>query len=150
MFKADRGGDATWHGPGQIVGYPVVDLRALRLTVPAYVMALERGLIGWLARHGARCMILRGRPGVWAPGSRKIASVGVRVARGVTTHGFALNLTGDLPGADAIIPCGIPGAAYTTLACEAGASPDPAAAAPGIAAAIARALGMTAATPRKR
>ena len=142
VCRADRGGDATWHGPGQIVGYPVVDLRALGLGVPAYVGALERSLIAWLASRGARGHVRHGFPGVWTAAGRKLASIGVRVARGIATHGFALNLRGGLEGADAIVPCGLRGVTLTTLEAETGAGASPAGAAPEIAAAVAAALGM--------
>ena len=142
VCTADRGGDATWHGPGQIVGYPVVDLRALALTVPAYVALLERGLIRWLNARGARCATRRGYPGVWTADGGKVASIGVRIARGIATHGFALNLRGDLPGADAIVPCGLKGVALTTLEAVTGIGADPAEVAPQIAAAVAAALTM--------
>jgi lipoate-protein ligase B len=147
VCAADRGGDATWHGPGQLVGYPVVDLRALSLPVPGYVDALERGLVAWLAGRGARCGARPGLPGVWTAGGRKIASIGVRVARGIATHGFALNLRGDLFGADAIVPCGLAGVALTTLEAETGDGPAPSDAARGVAAAIATALRMELAWP---
>lgn len=142
--RADRGGDATWHGPGQIVGYPVVDLRRLGLSIPGFVLAVEEALVDWLDRHGARCVVRPGAPGVWTSGGSKMASVGVRVARGITTHGFALNLEGPLPGADAVAPCGMKDVRLTTLQEIAGRTMTPREAARGIADAVAVRLNMVA------
>jgi lipoate-protein ligase B len=142
LRRADRGGDATWHGPGQLVGYPVVDLRALRLSVPAFVLALEEALTRWLGDRGAACLVKKGSPGVWAPDGGKVVSIGVRVARGIATHGFALNLEGPLPGSEAIVPCGMSGVRLTTLQALTGRRVSPRGAAPGVAAAVAEGLGL--------
>jgi lipoyl(octanoyl) transferase len=142
LIKSDRGGDATWHGPGQLVGYPVVNLRGLGLSIPEYISAIEKGIISWL--HGFRLdgRTRPGLPGVWIHGGGKMASIGVRVVRGIAAHGFALNLAGELPGADAIVPCGLPGTRLTTLQAETGEFLETREAAPGVAAGIGRALGM--------
>ncbi|MFA6034381.1 MAG: lipoyl(octanoyl) transferase LipB [Myxococcota bacterium] len=141
-YRTDRGGDATWHGPGQLTGYPVVDLKTLGLTVPAYVGALETAIMEWLEERGAQAVRIKGRPGVWMNGREKIASIGVRVSNGVATHGFALNLCGPMPGSDAIVPCGLRGVRLVTLESARGPVVKPAEAAPGVAARLASALGM--------
>jgi lipoate-protein ligase B len=114
IVRADRGGDVTFHGPGQIVGYPILDLRALHIGVSDYVCALETLLIETLSRFG----ITAGRSplnrGVWF-GDAKIAAIGVRVSRGVTTHGFALNVNTDLSWFDHIVPCGLSGVRMTSM-----------------------------------
>ena len=103
---SDRGGEATYHGPGQLVGYPVVDLQRLGLTIPEYLARLERSLIAYLAELGIDSE--PGRPGltgVWR-GGEKLAAIGVKLNRSVVSHGFALNLTTDLAYFDGIVPCG--------------------------------------------
>ncbi|MBI5525558.1 MAG: lipoyl(octanoyl) transferase LipB [Deltaproteobacteria bacterium] len=142
LWRADRGGDATWHGPGQLVGYPVVDLRVLHFAVPIFVLAVEEALIRWLGDRGAECIVKKGFPGVWTPDGGKIASIGVRVARGITTHGFALNLEGPLPGSETIAPCGMRGGRLTTLERLTGGRVPPREAAPGVAAAVAAGFGL--------
>lgn len=110
VYRVDRGGDITYHGPGQLVGYPVMRLGdAPDLT--AYVRALESALVETLASYGVAARTERGKTGVWVdlPESgapAKIAAIGVRVSRGVTTHGFALNVTTDLAAFERMIPCG--------------------------------------------
>jgi lipoate-protein ligase B len=143
IYRVGRGGDATWHGPGQLVGYPVVDLRALCLSVPAFVLALETALVRWLQAAGLAGEIRKGLPGVWT-GDRKVASVGVRVSRGMTAHGFALNLRGPMEGHEAIVPCGLAGVRLTTVEAETGRDIAPSDAARGVAAAVGEALGMRA------
>jgi lipoyl(octanoyl) transferase len=110
VYRVDRGGDITYHGPGQLVGYPVLRLGdAPDLT--GYVRAIERALVDALASYGVAARTERGKTGVWVelPESgapAKIAAIGVRVSRGVTTHGFALNVTTDLAAFERMIPCG--------------------------------------------
>jgi len=103
---SDRGGEATYHGPGQLVGYPVLDLARFELTIPAYLEALERSLIDYLGELGIASE--SGEPGltgVWS-GGEKVAAIGIKLNRSVVSHGFALNLTTDLGYFDGIIPCG--------------------------------------------
>jgi lipoyl(octanoyl) transferase len=124
VTEVDRGGKITWHGPGQLVGYPIVRLPS-HVYVVDYVRRLEEALIGVCADFGVRAGRVKGRSGVWLPGSggrpeRKVAALGVRVARGVTMHGFALNCNCSLSGFDAIVPCGIRDAGVTTLSIELG------------------------------
>lgn len=114
VIQADRGGDVTFHGPGQLVAYPVLQLRRRALRAGDYVRALEQIVIETLACFDVRGERMRGRPGVWVAGE-KIAAVGVRIARGVSRHGFALNVSTELRRFDAIVPCGIPGVAVTSL-----------------------------------
>jgi lipoyl(octanoyl) transferase len=124
VIEVDRGGKITWHGPGQLVGYPIVRLPS-HVYVVDYVRRLEEALIGVCADFGVRAGRVKGRSGVWVPGDgrrteRKVAALGVRVARGVTMHGFALNCNCSLSGFDAIVPCGIRDAGVTTLSVELG------------------------------
>jgi lipoyl(octanoyl) transferase len=103
---SDRGGEATYHGPGQLVGYPVLDLSHLGLTIPEYLERLERSLIDYLAQLGIESE--PGEPGftgVWRQGE-KLAAIGIKLNRSVVSHGFALNLTTDLSYFDGIVPCG--------------------------------------------
>ena len=103
---SDRGGEATYHGPGQLVGYPVVDLAHLGLTIPGYLELLERSLIDYLAGLGIESEPgAPGLTGVWRHGE-KLAAIGIKLNRSVVSHGFALNLTTDLGYFDGIIPCG--------------------------------------------
>ena len=115
--RIDRGGDVTVHGPGQLVGYPIVDVR--RLGVRRFVRAIERSIVALLAELGVEARAKPDCVGVWAKGG-KIASIGVRVSRGVSTHGFALNVGSDLSLFDRINPCGIPGCALTSVSRELG------------------------------
>jgi lipoyl(octanoyl) transferase len=120
VVDADRGGKITWHGPGQITGYPIVRL-ADPVDVVAYVRALEQLLIDVCAALGLETGRVDGRSGVWTPdGARKVAAIGIRVARGVTMHGFALNCDPDLSAYDRIVPCGIADATVTSLSRELG------------------------------
>ena len=115
VYHTDRGGEVTYHGPGQLVGYPILDLRAAGLGPLAYVRALEGIIISTLAELGITATA-EGRPtGVWV-GDAKIAAIGVRVSRGVTMHGFALNVNPDLSYFNHIVPCGMPGASVTSIA----------------------------------
>ena len=125
VIDVDRGGKITWHGPGQLVGYPILRL-AEPIDVIGYVRALEQALIGVCAQFGVAAGRVEGRSGVWVAGrdggqDRKVAAIGIRVARGVTMHGFALNCDCDLSWFDRIVPCGIRDATVTTLSQETGA-----------------------------
>ena len=106
FFHTDRGGDITYHGPGQVVGYPILDLRGWRKDVVAYVRGLEQVIIEALAEFGLRGEREPGRTGVWIQG-RKIAAIGVHVSRWVTSHGFAFNVSTDLSYFRYIVPCGL-------------------------------------------
>jgi lipoyl(octanoyl) transferase len=125
VIDVDRGGQITWHGPGQLVGYPIVRL-AEPIDVVSYVRTIEGALIDVCAEFGVDAGRVEGRSGVWlrgaAPGQpdRKVAAIGIRVARGVTMHGFALNCDCDLSWFDRIVPCGLRDASVTTLSAEAG------------------------------
>ena len=120
VVDVDRGGKITWHGPGQVTGYPLVRL-ADPVDVVAYVRALEGLLIDVCAELGLATDRVAGRSGVWTPdGARKVAAIGIRVARGVTMHGFALNGDPDLSAYDRIVPCGIADATVTSLSRELG------------------------------
>jgi lipoyl(octanoyl) transferase len=125
VIDVDRGGNITWHGPGQLTGYPIVALDE-PVDVVAYVRSLEDAMIGVCAEFGVAAGRVDGRRGAWLPGDRsgrpdrKVAAIGVRVARGVTMHGFALNCDCDLSWYDRIVPCGISDAAVTSLSAEAG------------------------------
>jgi len=114
VHRIGRGGDATFHGPGQLVGYPIVDLRAAGLGVRRYVDALQETLIRALATFGIQAARDPAFTGVWIGGD-KIAAIGVRVQRGVTMHGFALNVSVDLGYYDLIVPCGIQGRGVTSI-----------------------------------
>jgi lipoyl(octanoyl) transferase len=131
----DRGGQVTYHGPGQLVGYPILDLRPDRRDVRRYVSDLEAVLVGTLAEYGVAARPhAPGEPvGVWV-GERKIASLGIHLSRWVTTHGFALNVTTDLTYFSAIIPCGLRQVQLTSIARETGRKPD----LPEVAAVVAR------------
>jgi len=120
VVRTARGGQVTYHGPGQLVGYPVVDLRAHRPDVHWYVRELEAVLIDALATCGVRGGRREGYVGVWVDGVRKIASIGVGIRRWVTWHGFALNVGLDLRPFEAITPCGIAGVQMTSVAAEGG------------------------------
>lgn len=119
VVDTDRGGKITWHGPGQLVGYPVIGL-AEPLDVVNYVRRLEESLISVCAGLGLETGRVEGRSGVWVDGNRKIAAIGIRVARGTTLHGFALNCDCDLGAYSAIVPCGITDAGVTSLTAELG------------------------------
>jgi lipoyl(octanoyl) transferase len=123
--ETDRGGDVTYHGPGQAVAYPIVDLQRLGLGIHAYIRALEEAAIRTCAAWGIRCAREEGATGVWAGeqgSSRKIAAIGVRVSRSVTLHGIALNVDPDLSHFGLIVPCGLHGRAVTSMRREVGAA----------------------------
>jgi lipoyl(octanoyl) transferase len=142
--ETDRGGRVTYHGPGQLVAYPIVSLHPYGDDVHEYVRRLERVMIEALAEHGVAAGPIEGLTGVWAqtagrraengtmrpeigpstPAERKIGSIGVHVSRGVTTHGLAVNVDNDLQPFEWIVPCGIEGVAMTSLARELGGVPD--------------------------
>ena len=119
LVEVERGGDATFHGPGQLVGYPVLHLREHREDLHWYLRQLEAVLITALAELGVAAERNPGLTGVWTRG-RKIASIGIHVKQWVTFHGFALNVTTDLRGFDLIVPCGIDGVVMTSVAAELG------------------------------
>jgi lipoyl(octanoyl) transferase len=114
LFETGRGGDVTYHGPGQLVGYPILDLRPDRCDVHRYVRDLEEALIRAVAAFGVTVGRSPGLTGVW-DGEDKLAAIGVRIARWVTSHGFALNVTTNLQHFRLIVPCGISGKGVTSL-----------------------------------
>lgn len=122
VINVDRGGKITWHGPGQLVGYPIVRLKNPHELV-GFVREIESGLIKVCADFGITGERIAGRSGVWVSddrGERKIAAIGIRVASGTSMHGFALNVCPDLSAFEAIIPCGISDSAVTSMAQELG------------------------------
>ncbi|MEH1011655.1 lipoyl(octanoyl) transferase LipB [Micromonospora sp. CPCC 206060] len=124
VVDVDRGGKITWHGPGQLVGYPILKLPD-PIDVVAYVRRTEQLLIDVCAELGLATTRVEGRSGVWVPDdergpARKVAAIGIRVARGVTLHGFAINCDCDLTYYDRIVPCGIQDAGVTSLSAELG------------------------------
>jgi lipoyl(octanoyl) transferase len=106
FFPTDRGGDITYHGPGQIVGYPILDLREWKRDVVAYVRTIEQVIIDALAAFGIGAEAVKGLTGVWVQ-EKKVAAIGVHISRWVTSHGFALNHTTDLTYFQYIVPCGL-------------------------------------------
>ena len=125
LFETNRGGDVTYHGPGQLVGYPILNLRGFTppLGIVDYLRKLEEVLIRACGDYGVLTQRIAGRAGVWTiPGGavaeKKIAALGVHVARGVTTHGFALNVTTDLHDFELIVPCGISDRGVTSMEAE--------------------------------
>jgi lipoyl(octanoyl) transferase len=130
VHDTDRGGLVTYHGPGQLVAYPIVDLGAYGDDVHAYVRGLERVIIGALGEAGVPAQTIDGLTGVWTEGdepptlsstpARKIASIGLHVSHGITTHGLAVNVDNDLQPFEWIVPCGIDGVRMTSLAREVG------------------------------
>jgi lipoate-protein ligase B len=120
--RVDRGGDVTFHGPGQLVGYPIVDLRKWGQGPVWYVRSLEEVLIQTLALFGIAGTRREGSPGVWVS-SEKIAAIGVHVSRGITSHGFALNVDPDLAYFSHIVPCGLLGTSITSMAQVLGRAP---------------------------
>ncbi|MGB5436779.1 MAG: lipoyl(octanoyl) transferase LipB [Maribacter sp.] len=124
FYKINRGGDITYHGPGQIVGYPILDLDNFFTDIHKYLRLLEEMVILTLAEYGVKAERSKGETGVWldvgTPFARKICAMGVRASRWVTMHGFALNVNADLGYFDLMIPCGIKGKAVTSLNVELG------------------------------
>jgi lipoyl(octanoyl) transferase len=121
VFEVERGGDVTFHGPGQLVGYPILDLRGHREDLHWYLRQLEAALIGALEKLGIEAGVNPGLTGVWT-GGRKIASIGIHVKQWVTFHGFALNVHTDLSYFDLIVPCGIKDVIMTSVSRELGGS----------------------------
>jgi lipoate-protein ligase B len=113
--ETDRGGRVTYHGPGQLVGYPIMEVR----DVPGYVRTMEGAIVAALAEEGIAAEVRKGLTGVWA-GDRKIGSIGVHVSRGVTTHGFAINVDNDLQPFEWIVPCGMEHVRMTSVCRETG------------------------------
>ncbi len=155
VVQTDRGGEATYHGPGQLVGYPILDLRALGVAPVAYVRTLERVITGSLAEYGIAGYRADGRMGVWTggdpgaparqdenPPGRKMAAIGVRVSRGVSMHGFALNVSTDVSYFSHIVPCGMPGLDVSSVSLELGRPVEVLDAARVVARRLAEALGL--------
>lgn len=129
VVDVDRGGKLTWHGPGQLVGYPIVKLRKMS-AIRLYVETIEEALINVVSDMGLPTAQIKGRSGVWVPGKdgeqdRKIAAIGLRISHGVTMHGFALNCNNDLGAYEQIIPCGITDAGVTSISAELGRTVTP-------------------------
>ena len=129
FYRINRGGDITYHGPGQIVGYPILDLDHFFTDIHRYLRLLEEAVIRTLAEYGLEAGRISGLTGVWLDyqeqkNPRKICAMGVKASRWVTMHGFALNVNTDLSYFDHIIPCGIPDKAVTSMAQELGTEPD--------------------------
>jgi lipoate-protein ligase B len=130
VLDTDRGGLVTYHGPGQLVAYPIVDLTPMGGDVHEYVRGLERVMIGSLAEHGVGAQTIEGLTGVWTEGpppgpgvegaAKKIGSIGIHVSKGITTHGLAVNVDNDLQPFEWVVPCGIQGVAMTSIAQEGG------------------------------
>lgn len=123
LYRVERGGDITYHGPGQIVGYPILDLEQTGLGLREYIVALEQAVIETVAHFGIEAGRVEGKTGVWikdAEGERKICAIGVKASRGVVMHGFALNVATDLKWFDLINPCGFVGGAVTSMERETG------------------------------
>src|SRR5579864_6103837 len=118
VFEVERGGDVTFHGPGQLVGYPIMDLKRHRQDLHWYLRQLEGALIDALSRIGIAAERRPGLTGVWTTTGRKIASIGVHARDWVTWHGFALNVTTDLSYFDLMVPCGIPDVEMTSVRSE--------------------------------
>jgi lipoyl(octanoyl) transferase len=124
VHETDRGGRVTYHGPGQLVAYPVISLRPLGDDVHAFVRLLERAMVGALAEWQIEAGTIEGLTGVWVGGSRKIGSIGIHVSRGVTTHGLAVNANNDLQPFEWIVPCGIENVRMTSMSRELGGEQD--------------------------
>lgn len=124
LHDCGRGGDVTYHGPGQLVAYPILDLRPDRCDLHRYVRDLESVMLATLQEFGVHGHVVRGRTGVWArreaAPEAKVGAIGVRVSRWITSHGIALNVSTDLRYFDLIVPCGLPGSAVANLAALAG------------------------------
>jgi lipoyl(octanoyl) transferase len=150
IHESGRGGDVTYHGPGQLVGYPILALVEGRRDAHAYLRDLEEALILTAADFGVRGRRIPGLTGVWV-GDRKLAAIGVRIGAGwITSHGFALNVAGDLSGFETIVPCGLEGRGVTSLAETTGGRPAIPAVAAAAAARVAQVLGHSAVSSRSR
>jgi len=125
VFEINRGGDVTFHGPGQLVGYPIFDLRSFpeRIGVIEYVRRIEEALIRTCIHYGIESQRIKGLTGVWTMSERKIAAIGVHISRGVSSHGFALNVTTDLDYFKLIVPCGLT-KPVTSIEIESGKHPS--------------------------
>jgi lipoyl(octanoyl) transferase len=115
VYSVDRGGEATYHGPGQIVCYPIMDLKSMRISVRSYVAALEETILKTLENFGVKGFRREGRVGVWTGENAKIASIGIRIARRIAYHGFSLNVSLELDPAELIVSCGMPQARMMDL-----------------------------------
>jgi lipoyl(octanoyl) transferase len=128
VAEADRGGGVTYHGPGQLVGYPIVSLKPYGDDVHEYVRKMERLMTETLGELGIEAEVIEGLTGVWVggrpPAGRKIGSIGIHIRRGVTTHGFAINVNNDLQPFEWVVPCGIEGCQMTSVCRELGAEHD--------------------------
>jgi lipoyl(octanoyl) transferase len=128
VCETDRGGAVTYHGPGQLVGYPIMSLKPYGDNVHEYVRRLEQLMIGSLGAYGVEAEVIDGLTGVWVgggpPEGRKVGSIGVHVSRGVTTHGFAVNVNNDLQPFEWVVPCGIENVRMTSLCREFGSQVD--------------------------
>lgn len=125
-FEIERGGDITYHGPGQLVGYPIIDLHELQIGVKKYVFLLEEAIIQTLQQFGIETERIEGLTGIWLTSGppRKIAAIGIKVSRGITMHGFALNINTDLSYFQHIVPCGITDKDVTSMQKELGKEID--------------------------
>jgi lipoyl(octanoyl) transferase len=131
VTDTDRGGRVTYHGPGQLVAYPIVSLKPYGDDVHAYIRRMERVMIGVLSDFGVEAQVIEDLTGVWTKGApppigeaKKIGSIGIHVNRGITTHGLAINVNNDLQPFEWIVPCGIEAVRMTSLSAELGAEPD--------------------------
>jgi len=137
IHETDRGGEATYHGPGQLIGYPIIDVRVANLGPVTYVRMLEQSIIETLAEYDIEAHLVDGETGVWVggisgekrelgsnPAGKKIAAIGVRISGGVTMHGFALNVATDLSYFQHIIPCGMPDLPFTSIELETSKTTD--------------------------
>jgi lipoyl(octanoyl) transferase len=124
VTDTDRGGRVTYHGPGQLVGYPIISLHPYGDDVHDYIRRIERAIIAALADWHVQAGLIDGLTGVWTPARRKVASIGIHVNRGITTHGFAINVNNDLQPFEWIVPCGIEACGVTSLTRELGAEQD--------------------------
>ncbi len=141
LFEAGRGGDVTYHGPGQLVGYPILDLKPDRKDLHLYLRSLEEVLLGVLRTFAIAGRRDESATGVWV-GEAKVAAIGIRVSSGwITSHGFALNVDTDLSFFDAIVPCGLPGRPVTSLSRLLGRTVTPDEAAPAVVQAVAEVFG---------